>query len=214
MDIKSIGDQKIITANYDLERIDVQGSLYRELRTYTQLPVNPEGFVAYTDTADEGKDYLCSIMAQQNRGLLYVTDVIYTQEPQEITEPMLVDALIQNNTKRCTIESNNGGRAFARNVERLLREKGGLCAVDWFHQSDNKQSRILTNAPIIKDKLLMPVDWENRWPEFYVAMIGFQRDGKNKHDDAPDCATGICEKFVRYNDTNRKKAYDMLKMIR
>jgi predicted phage terminase large subunit-like protein len=196
MDIKSIGDQKIISANYDLERIDVAGSLYKELKTYDTLPDCPEGFVAYTDTADEGKDYLCSILAQQKAGLLYVTDVIYTQDPQEITEPLLVNALSRNKTRQCTIESNNGGRAFARNVERLLRDKQGSCSVDWFHQSENKVSRILTNAPIVKDKLLMPVGWEHKWPEFYKAMIGFQREGKNKHDDAPDCATGICEKFL------------------
>lgn len=214
MDIKSIGDQKIITANYDLERIDVEGSLYKEFKTYTELPENPEGLVAYTDTADEGKDYLCSILAQKHGDFLYVTDVIYTQEPQEVTEPLLADALIRNNTRRCTIESNNGGRAFARNVERLLREKNCSCVVDWFHQSENKVSRILTNAPVVKDKLLMPIDWEHRWPEFYVAMIGFQRDGKNKHDDAPDCATGICEKFIQFVDISRKKAYDMIKMIR
>lgn len=39
----------------------------------------------------------------------------------------------------------------------------------------------------------MPADWRTRWPEYYQAMTSYQREGKNKHDDAPDATTGIAE---------------------
>ena len=36
--------------------------LYSELQTYDELPKNIESIDSYTDTADEGADYLCSII--------------------------------------------------------------------------------------------------------------------------------------------------------
>ena len=39
-----------------------------------------------------------------------------------------------------------------------------------------------------------------RWPDYYNAMVKYQREGKNKHDDAPDATTGVAEQF-----NNKKK---------
>jgi predicted phage terminase large subunit-like protein len=194
--LKKIGDEKIIAANYDMVRIDVKGSLYRSFETYDVLPEETEESIGYTDTADEGQDYLCSIQARKKAGKLYVTDVLFTQEPQEITEVKQADSIIASMTKQIQIESNNGGRAFARNVQRILDERKYSCAVEWFHQSGNKISRILTNAPVVQQFVVFPEGWTHKWPEFYQALMSFQREGKNKHDDAPDCLTGICEKYL------------------
>ena len=194
--LKKIGDEKIIAANYDMVRIDVKGSLYREFETYSVLLEDTEGNVGYTDTADEGQDYLCSIQARQKEGKLYITDILYSQEPQEVTEELQVQSIMRNKTYNIMIESNNGGRAFARNVQRILSERKYSCSVEWFHQSENKNSRILTNAPVVQQYVVFPADWKYRWPDFYAALMGYQREGKNKHDDAPDCLTGLTEKFI------------------
>lgn len=45
--------------------------------------------------------------------------------------------------------------------------------------------------------VLFPKGWENKYPEFYKALYEYQREGKNKHDDAPDCLTGCVEKAFR-----------------
>lgn len=195
-ELKAIGDQNIISANYDLERVDVKGALYQELQTYKELPKDIEEHIGCTDTADEGNDFLCSIQAKKKDGKLYVVDVVYTQEPQEKTELMQVESIVKSETKKIEIESNNGGRAFARNVQRILDEKKYYCMVDWYHQSENKISRILTNAPLVQQYVLFPEDWAYRWPEFYAAVMGFQKEGKNKHDDAEDCLTALVEKFL------------------
>ena len=39
----------------------------------------------------------------------------------------------------------------------------------------------------------MPHNWRERWPDYYKAMNTFQKEGKNKNDDAPDATTGIAE---------------------
>jgi len=194
-EMKKIGDENIISANYDMQRLDVKGRLYSGFNTYSEIPEGTTASVNYTDTADEGKDYLCSISARKKGLHLYVTGVLYTQDAQETTEPATVQLLQDTKTQESVIESNNGGRAFARNIQRIANERGYRTSIRWFHQSANKQARILTNAAVVQQYVLFPEGWAVKWPEFYNALMTYQKEGKNKHDDAPDALTGLVEKF-------------------
>lgn len=194
--------KEIVYANYQQEPIDVKGRLYSSIKTYNQLPMDSNNnllFTAYknyTDTADTGEDYLCSICYGVYNKEAYILDVLYTKEPMEITEPATAKILIENNIKEADIESNNGGRGFARAVDKYLLEKynSNRCKVRWFHQTQNKRARILSNATWVMEHIYFPVNWADRWPEFYKAITTYQKEGKNKHDDAPDVLTGIAEK--------------------
>lgn len=198
-DIKRVADENIFAANYLMERLDLKGRLYNNLLTYDKLPVDVNGnslatqTFNYTDTADEGDDWLCSICAEKYESLIYLTDILFTKVGQEITEPETAELLERAETKQAMIESNNGGRGFARNVIRHLKDNEYRCSVRWFHQSKNKRARILTNAANVQNYVRFPVDWAIRWPEFYKALTSYQKEGKNKHDDAPDAITGIVE---------------------
>ena len=44
------------------------------------------------------------------------------------------------------------------------------------------------------DHIYFPINWADRWPGYYEAMSKYQKEGKNLHDDGPDCTTGIAEK--------------------
>ena len=194
--------KEIVYANYQQEPIDIKGRLYNNLKTYNQLPIDSNNnllFTAYknyTDTADTGDDYLCSICYGVYNKEAYILDILYTKEPMEITEPATAKILIENNIKEADIESNNGGRGFARAVERYLLEKynSNRCKVRWFHQTQNKRARILSNATWVMEHIYFPVNWADRWPEFYKAITTYQKEGKNKNDDGPDTLTGIAEK--------------------
>ena len=194
--------KEIVYANYQQEPIDIKGRLYSSIKTYNQLPMDSNNnllFTAYknyTDTADTGEDYLCSICYGVYNKEAYILDVLYTKEPMEITEPATAKILIDNNIKEADIESNNGGRGFARAVDKHLLEKynSNRCKVRWFHQTQNKRARILSNATWVMEHIYFPVNWADRWPEFYKAITTYQKEGKNKHDDAPDVLTGIAEK--------------------
>lgn len=194
--------KEIVYANYQQEPIDIKGRLYSSIKTYNQLPIDSNNnllFTAYknyTDTADTGEDYLCSICYGVYNKEAYILDVLYTKEPMEITEPATAKILIENNIKEADIESNNGGRGFARAVDKHLLEKynSNRCKVRWFHQTQNKRARILSNATWVMEHIYFPVNWADRWPEFYKAITTYQKEGKNKHDDAPDVLTGIAEK--------------------
>jgi predicted phage terminase large subunit-like protein len=180
-------------ALYQGDPISKQGLLYgNNFKVYTTPPDVVIVRKNYTDSADMGNDYLCSIDYDITpNGLIYIHDVIYTQEPMEITEPLLSNNLIKNNVRYCDMESNNGGRGFARKIEELTK---GKVKINWFHQAGNKESRIITNAATVMQKIVMPSDWHIRWPEFYDHVTRFKRNFRaNRHDDAPDVLTGIIE---------------------
>lgn len=171
----------------------LEGLLYTQFKTYGSLP-NYHQVKNYTDTADTGDDFLCSIDYIEYNGLKYIVDVLYTKKPNEYTEQALAEQLLRNQVNLCKIESNNGGRAFARNVERITRGLGNSkTTINWFHQSKNKEARIKSNSSTVNNTVVMPDNWHIKWPEFYNDVTNYMAKGRNKHDDAPDVLTGIVE---------------------
>ncbi|MGM1091330.1 phage terminase large subunit [Streptococcus dysgalactiae] len=192
----------IASANYQQEPIDIKGRLYSEFKVYVEKPTFKR-IAAYTDTADTGSDYLASfIYGETMDNEAYILDVIFTKEPMEVTEPLLARKLLENSVNISWIESNNGGRGFARNVENIVKSRYGSNKTVFkpFHQSQNKQSRILTNVTWIMEHVYFPDGWRNKWPELYQSLATYQREGKNAHDDAQDALTGVAEKM---NDNNK-----------
>lgn len=193
-------NKDIVLANYQQEPIDVKGRLYTTIKTYKEVPKDERGnplfkyILNYTDTADEGSDFLCSICYGMYEESYYILDVLYTKEPMEVTEPATAEMLTRNNVGSALIESNNGGRGFARNVERECKERGNRhTTIKWFHQSQNKIARILSNSTSIMNNVYFPANWEDRFPEFAKDIKKYQREGKNEHDDGPDALTGVYE---------------------
>ena len=194
--------KEIVYANYQQEPIDIKGRLYNEFKTYIDLPKEKIVKIsAYCDTADTGDDFLCNIIYADCKDSAYIIDIIYTKEAMEITEPLVAEAYKKFNVNVADIESNNGGRAFARNIERITRDKGNYkTVVKWFHQSGNKIARILSNSAWVNNNIYMPIDWKNKWSEFAKDIISYQKEGKNKHDDGPDALTGVAEKVINRNE--------------
>ena len=181
-------------AMYQGRPSDAAGLLYGDnFRTYTALP-NPNEIVRksnYTDTADTGDDYLCSVCYSVGLdGNIYIEDVVYSREKMEVTEPLVAEMLTRNATREALIESNNGGRGFARNIGRLAPS----CSIGWFHQSANKESRILSNASTVLRTVRMPIDWKERWGDMAAHLMGYNRRFRtNRWHDAADVLTGIVE---------------------
>ena len=193
-------NKDIIAANYQQEPIDIKGRLYSNIRTYTSIPKDESGkplfqyYLNYTDTADTGADYLCSICYGVYNDEAYILDVIYSKDSMEITEPLVANMLTKHNIGIATIESNNGGRGFARNVEAIIRQGGNRhTVIKTFHQTQNKISRILSNSTGVMNNIYFPINWQDKWPDFATAILSYQREGKNAHDDAPDALTGCYE---------------------
>ncbi|ATN94341.1 putative terminase large subunit protein [Lysinibacillus phage vB_LspM-01] len=193
--VKAMGAD-IASANYQQEPIDLVGRLYGDFKEYSELPSVIYATNAYIDTADTGSDYLAGfIYSVDAHDDIYVRDIIYMEDPMEVTEPIVARSLNTYNVDTAVIESNNGGRGFARNVQRLLTEMGNRHTdISPFHQSKNKEARIKSNATTVMRKVHMPEGWRFKFPEAYEFFLGYQRKGKNAHDDLADAITGVVEK--------------------
>ena len=189
----------VFSANYNQEPIEKKGLLYQRFLEYEDLPKNDNKIlqdrrIAYIDTADEGNDYLVCICGLEYKNVFYCLDILCTKAPQEITENKTVDLLIKNDIKDVLIESNNGGRAFARNIIRILKEKKRYdIIIKWFHQSNNKMARIFSNASNVENRVLYPKGWNYLFPEYHKLIKSFMRNKNNQVDDPEDCITGIIE---------------------
>lgn len=195
-ELKEMRDNNVIVFDrqYMQDPKPREGLLYSEFKTYDEPP-GVSRVKCYVDVADTGSDFLCSIVYESYRGYNYVLDVIYDNRSVEHTEPMVVSQLRRYNVSQADIESNNGGRGFALNVQRKSKEIGnGRTVIKWFHQTKNKNQRIFNEQANVNEHILFPKDWSSRWPKFYKDVTRYMAKGRNAHDDGPDVLTGIVEK--------------------
>lgn len=196
-------NQYVFDTQYMQNPKPLEGLMYADLRTYDALPMENGLRKNYTDTADTGSDFLCSICYVETKVGMYITDVLYTDRPMEYTEVATAEMLLKNNTLLTKVESNNGGRGFARNVERNVRMAGGAMSQKMrfvtFTQGANKSVRIFSRSAEVQNMIYFPNGWEKRWPQFANAVKGYRKVGRNAHDDAPDVLTGMVEHFQKDN---------------
>ena len=172
-----------------------EGLLYGDFKTYTHLP-ELKIKKCLIDTADKGTDYLCAINygepLDDNDDNIYILDILYTQQPMEITEGLTANFITNGNVNSVDVESNNGGRSFARVIDDKTSPN---ISINWYHQSDNKESRIFSNSATVTNRIVFPERWSIDYPEFYDHITNFKKLFKaNKYDDCADTLTSIIEK--------------------
>ena len=162
----------------------------------------------YVDVADEGEDFLFAasydIYRSENQiwneklrrfePLIFalITDVEFTDESTEVTTVTVPRLINTNGVQKAWIESNNGGSQF----EKVVSKKVRAITVP-FYQNENKEARIITQAPFVNQHIIFPFGWEQRFPKLYAHLTGFLRKfDANDHDDDADGLTGIYEKEI------------------
>lgn len=187
---------EILKANYYQTPVDIEGRLYSGFSEWSELPYSMIRF-NNTDVADQGKDNLCSINWFEKDGTVYVTDIYYSREKAEITEPHVARMIDADNVNEAEFESNNGGKGYARNIERELELLGNkMTIIKWTPQTKNKEARILASSAWIKKNVLMPPNWISKYPEFASEVLGYVAGGKNLHDDGVDVLATIYERVA------------------
>lgn len=193
---------EVFKANYLQKPIDVEGRLYKGFDEWNSLPDVPIK-KNNTDVADQGKDYLCSINWQVHDGIVYITDIYYSAEKAEITEPKVAQMIYAGKITTSEFESNNGGKGYARNVERELEKFGdSMTVVQWTPQSANKEARILASSAWIQNNVLMPPNWTSKYPEFAAEVLGYVAGSKNAFDDGVDTLATIYERVANTRETD------------
>ena len=198
LDIKENMDDATFSSLYQMMPYEREGVLYdpTELQRYLTLPdKDPDAIIAVCDTKEQGTDYLCMPVAYKYGNQLYLEEIICDSSNVEILEERVSDAIINHKITNLCIESNRGGTIFARAIEQKVKEKGGRCSIVTKWNQQNKETRIITRAGIVKSTFLFR-DESNYNLEYKKAMqmlCGYTQAGKNKHDDVPDAMSMLVD---------------------
>jgi len=195
---KNLLDEFVWDALYQQEPIDVKGLLFPidDLNRYSldELNKEPDSVISVTDIADEGTDYLCNPIAQIFGTKKYITDVVFTQDKVEITLGKVAQSIIDNNVVRHRCEANAGGKTYALNLRELIKEES-RCFIEWKQTTSNKETRIIMRSGEIIRDFWFRNDYDpgSDYEKFMNNLTSYVAGGKNKHDDAPDGLTIMCE---------------------
>ena len=203
---REIMDDASWRALYCGEPIEREGRVFdpTELRYYFSLPeVEPDSILAICDTKEQGDDY-CAMPVFYQYGQDYYLDTwVCDNGKVETVMEKVVRTLVDRKVRICRIESNRGGTLFAADVQKRIKELGGITTITTKWTQSNKSTRIVTNSGFVKSHILFR-DNKVQNKEYRTAMnlvIGYTMTGKVKHDDPPD-ALALFVDMVASSDVN------------
>lgn len=199
-DLRLETDSSIWEAEYMQKPIDVKGLLFpkSEIKRFKLSDIagqSPDGVIGACDVADQGDDDLSAPFGKVHGNKVFITNIVFTKDPVEITEATLSQMIIDTSCDRIRIESNNGGRIFSNSVKRILGKS--KCDVQSRMTTANKQTRILMKSGYVKANFYFLDETEyakgSDYDRFMKSLTAYKKEGGNKHDDAPDSATILAE---------------------
>lgn len=208
LEIKRVTEPFIWEAEYMQNPIEVKGLLLpiQELKRFSMSELNqkPDGIIGATDTADQGNNYLCSLVATRVGDYSYITDVYFTQEGVEVTTPELARMIIDSKCQIMKIESNAQGKIFGDNVRKIIKQEGCFCRVISEVTSGDKGTRVFMAAGYIKEYFYFRNDYKpgSHYDHFMRQLTSYVRLGKNSFDDAADC----CSLLAQYMEKSFKRS--------
>lgn len=182
-------------AQYQQEPIERDGAVFTSeaLKYYNGVLPNeqPYRICAACDVALGGVDPLALAIAYMYEdGSIYIHDVVFDASEKNITIPKVVEKFIENDVGSAFFEANQGGEGYKDEVDKALRDKGYKVNLksEYAPTNKRKEQRIFDKAPSIRDFYFLDVGCRNvEYRKFMQNLFSFTMNGKNKHDDAPDC---------------------------
>ena len=181
---------KALYMNQPIER---EGQLYNEdeLRRYFELPQgDPDAVIAVCDTKAKGSDYCVLPVAYRYGDDYYITEVVCDNGDTGVVEEKLAVTLVQQKVQMAQFESNSAGWSVAEKVQKRVKELGGRCAVSTKPTTANKETKIIVNAPFVKEHMLFKdgslYRRQSDYGRFMDQLVTYTVTGKNKHDDTVD----------------------------
>ncbi|MBQ1780614.1 MAG: phage terminase large subunit [Bacteroidales bacterium] len=212
--LRDTWDEVSLNAIYFGKPVEREGLLYEpsELNRYFELPdKEPDSILAICDTKEQGSDYCACPVFYQYGSDFYLDGMIFDNGKVEVIEERLARFLLDRKVRMCRIESNRGGTIFAQNVQKRLKEMGGMTSITTKWTQSNKETRIQTSSSIIKrhvwfkDESLYSKDREYR--DAMRQLCSYSMVGRNKHDDFAD----VLSLFVDWQMSDRHNVATILK---
>lgn len=167
-----------------------------ELNRFKLSDFDPElvdAKVGFVDIADEGEDSHSLPIGQLIGNKLYITDILFTKENAEANVDSTADLINKITPEYVRVESNFGGTMY---ISLLQPKINGVTALLPIRAKGNKFARIKTISGFIKEYLVFldesEYDPNSDYAKFMYELTHFLKNGKSKHDDAPDSLEGLC----------------------
>lgn len=190
---KKLLDDATWRAVYMNEPIEREGQLYapEELRRFDELPdVEPDAILGLCDAKDTGTDYCVLPIGYKYGDDIYIYDCVCDNGKPEVVDARIAALLVRNNTQMAQFESNNVGGKVAEKIQGRLRAMGARCSITTKYTKTNKEMRIISNSPYVKEHFLFLMDTSPHITPEYQKMVNmlitYNMYGRNKHDDVPD----------------------------
>ncbi len=190
-EIRSRINPDIWLAEYMQEPVDMKGRLFTSVKKMPKQDFNEikdkiEGYVGYIDVADQGKDFTAMAVGGIIDNEVYIIDYLFSRDNTDITLPLCADKLNKLDVKYCRVESNNMGAMFSRNLDKMTDTK-----ILQVHNTKNKITRIIMESGFVLNSFNFIENNDQMYHQFMQNVEGFNKEGKNKNDDAPDCIAGL-----------------------
>ena len=212
--IRDMWDEPSWLAIYQQQPIEREGQLYApdELRRYFELPdTDPDTVLALCDTKEQGGDYcVCPVFYQYGTDF-YMDAILCDNGKVETVQERVAQLLVDRKVRQCRIESNRGGTIFAQNVQKRVRDMGGLTQITTKWTQSNKETRIQVNSAMVKSHILFLDETSERYTKEYrtamTQLTTYSMVGKNKNDDVPDAMA----MFVDWQMSDRANTATIMK---
>lgn len=197
---RELMDPLAFRALYMCSPIEREGQLYapEELQRYFELPdKEPDAVISVVDTKETGDDYCAAPIVYKYGDMYYVDKWICDNGNPDVIESRIASLFVDRKVTVARFESNRGGTLFAKDVQEMIKAKGGQTKISTKWNQTNKETRIITRAAwvkshcVFKDESLYPQDREYRTA--MEMLCSFNRTGKNKHDDVPDVLADLAD---------------------
>jgi len=182
---------EIWSAEYMQQPVDIEGRLFSGLKKmsfseFKQIESKIDGTIAFCDVADQGKDYTAFAIAALIDKELFIVDYLFNRDNTDITIPLIADKLNKWNVRYCRVESNSMGAMFSRYLQKETSTK-----ILQVHNTTNKITRIIMQSSFLINNCIFVTNETQDCIQFLDNVESFSKEGKNKHDDAPDCLSGL-----------------------
>lgn len=203
---REIMDSVSWSALYQQITVEREGILYHrdELRRFFKLPeADPDAIIAVCDTKEQGMDYCVMPVAYQYGNDFYIDKIVCDNGKVEVVEERIAQTLVERGVQKCRIESNRGGTLFAQNVEKRLKELGGITNITTKWTQSNKSTRIEVSSGVAKSRFLFKDESLYKDDKEYMnamqMLTSYTSTGKNRWDDVPDAMSMLVDFAGSFN---------------
>lgn len=149
------------------------------------------------DTKDKGSDFAVLPVAYVYGNEYYIEECLCDNSNPDIVDVRMTDILVRRKVQLCRFESNSAGGRVAQKVQEEVKKRGGVTKITTKYTTANKETKIIVNAPWVKERCLFKDDSTfkrgSEYAKFLDMLCSYTMAGKNKHDDVPDAMSMLSE---------------------